>query len=256
MCSVNCAWFIISCISPVRRNHSVIIASFAQNKTLLITAQREPLEHSQLYTGSIKKDNRAWVTARALLLEASPTHSLAWGVVDGNQTQWKAYHPLQHPCHNLIKVTSPPLIMFTEADIHFKYARIVHCWLFVLKLATLCRCVWLLAKLPWKICTKGSGLSTSEPRVFSLAAALEAPFQRGARDHSRAGTSCSEAPGNSRTRYPELVASPSSSLWSTTDWTPAGNHRAGERKERKKERWLELQYHELFHVTANRQPSH
>lgn len=125
----------------MRRNHSVIIASFAQNKTLLITAQREALEHSQLYAGSIKKDNRAWVTARALLLAASPTHSLAWGVVDGNQTQWKAYHPLLHPCHNLIKVTLPSLIMFTEADIHFKCARIVHCWLFVLKMATLRRWV-------------------------------------------------------------------------------------------------------------------
>lgn len=121
-------------------NHSVIIASFAQNKTLLITAQREPLEHSQLYAGRIKKDNGAWVTARALLLTVSPTHSVAWGVVDGNQTQWKAYHPLQHPCHNLIKVTLPSLIMFTEADIHFKYACIVHCWLFVQKMATLRVC--------------------------------------------------------------------------------------------------------------------
>lgn len=52
MCSVNCAWFIISCISPERHNYSVIIASFAQNKTLLIMAQQEPLEHSQLYTGA------------------------------------------------------------------------------------------------------------------------------------------------------------------------------------------------------------
>lgn len=43
---------------------------------------------------SIKKDNRAWVIAQALLLTASPPHSLVWGVVDGNQKQWKAYHPL------------------------------------------------------------------------------------------------------------------------------------------------------------------
>lgn len=43
---------------------------------------------------SIKKDNRAWVIAQALLLMASPPHSLVWGVVDGNQKQWKAYHPL------------------------------------------------------------------------------------------------------------------------------------------------------------------
>lgn len=50
MCSVNCMWFLISWISPVHHNYSVIIASFAQNKTLLITAQREPLKHSQLYT--------------------------------------------------------------------------------------------------------------------------------------------------------------------------------------------------------------
>lgn len=50
MCSLNCMWFIISWISPVHHNYSVIIASFAQNKTLLITAQQEPLKHSQLYT--------------------------------------------------------------------------------------------------------------------------------------------------------------------------------------------------------------
>lgn len=43
---------------------------------------------------SIKKDNRAWVIAQALLLMASPPHSLVWGVVDGNQKQWKAHHPL------------------------------------------------------------------------------------------------------------------------------------------------------------------
>lgn len=122
----------------MHRNHSVIIASFAQNKTLLITAQQEPLEHSQLYTGRIKKDNRAWVTAWAMLLAASPTHSLACDVVDGNQTQWKAYHLLQHPCYNLIKVTLPSLIIFTEAAIYLKYGRIVHCWLFVQKMATLC----------------------------------------------------------------------------------------------------------------------
>lgn len=50
MCSVNCMWFLISWISPVYHDYSVIIASFAQNKTLLITAQQEPLKHSQLYT--------------------------------------------------------------------------------------------------------------------------------------------------------------------------------------------------------------
>lgn len=43
---------------------------------------------------SIKKDNSAWVIAQALLLMASPPHSLVWGVVDGNQKQWKAYYPL------------------------------------------------------------------------------------------------------------------------------------------------------------------
>lgn len=43
---------------------------------------------------SIKKDNRAWVIAQALLLMASPPHSLVWGVVDGNQKQWKADYPL------------------------------------------------------------------------------------------------------------------------------------------------------------------
>ena len=42
---------------------------------------------------SIKKDNRAWVIAQTLLLMPSPPHSLVWGVVDGNQTQWQAYHP-------------------------------------------------------------------------------------------------------------------------------------------------------------------
>lgn len=50
MCSVNCMWFLISWISPAHRNYSAIIVSFAQNKTLLITAQLEPLKHSQLYT--------------------------------------------------------------------------------------------------------------------------------------------------------------------------------------------------------------
>lgn len=39
--------------------------------------------------GSIKKDNRAWAIAQALLLMPSPPHSLVWGVVDGNQKQWK-----------------------------------------------------------------------------------------------------------------------------------------------------------------------
>lgn len=43
---------------------------------------------------SIKKDNSAWVIAQALLLVASPPHSLVWGVLDGNQNEWKAYHPL------------------------------------------------------------------------------------------------------------------------------------------------------------------
>lgn len=52
MCSVNCMWFIISCISLVHPNYSVIIASFVQNKTPLIMAQQEPLEHSQLYAGA------------------------------------------------------------------------------------------------------------------------------------------------------------------------------------------------------------
>lgn len=52
MCSVNCMWFIISCIPPVHHNYSVIIASFVQNKTPLIMAQQEPLEHSQLYAGA------------------------------------------------------------------------------------------------------------------------------------------------------------------------------------------------------------
>lgn len=59
---------------------------------------------------SIKKDNRAWVIAQALLLKPSPPHSLVWGVVDGNQTQWKAYHPFQHPCHNLMMWLYPLLL--------------------------------------------------------------------------------------------------------------------------------------------------
>lgn len=59
---------------------------------------------------SIKKDNRAWVIAQALLLMASPPHSLVWGVVDGNQKQWKAHHPLSHPCHNLVMWLYPLLL--------------------------------------------------------------------------------------------------------------------------------------------------
>lgn len=42
---------------------------------------------------SIKRDNGAWEIAQALLLMTSPPHSLVWGVLDGNQKQWRADHP-------------------------------------------------------------------------------------------------------------------------------------------------------------------
>lgn len=93
MCSVNCMWFIISCISPSTPQlfcHNSIICS-EQNPTNYGSARA--FGAFTAVRRSIKKDNRAWVIAQALLLMPSPPHSLVWGVVDGNQTQWKAYHP-------------------------------------------------------------------------------------------------------------------------------------------------------------------
>lgn len=59
---------------------------------------------------SIKKHKGAWVIARVLLLMPSPPHAPVQGVVDGNQTQWQAYLPFQHPCHNPMMWLYPLLL--------------------------------------------------------------------------------------------------------------------------------------------------
>lgn len=62
----------MSRISPLRyTNYSVIMASFAGNKTPLITAQHEALESLAAVCGSMKGDNRAWAIAQTF----TPTHT-------------------------------------------------------------------------------------------------------------------------------------------------------------------------------------
>lgn len=81
--------------------------------------------------------------------------------------------------------------------------------------------------------------------VFLPVMVYKFPFQTEAQYHSRAGTFWFEGQGSSRTQSPVLVASLSSFLWSTSDWTLPGNHRAGKI----------MEDHELFHIIAIDDPT-
>ncbi len=65
------------------------------------------------------------------------------------------------------------------------------------------------------------------PYVLLPVMVYKFPFQTEAQYHSRAGTVWFVGQGSIQTLSPVRVASLSSFLWSTIDWTLPGNHRAG-----------------------------
>lgn len=112
-------------------------------------------------------------------------------------------------------------------------------WLFV-------KLLWKVSKLTWRVLLYIAIFIIVY--MFLPVRVYKFPFQTEAQYHSRAGIFWFESQGNSQIQSPVLVASLSSFLWSTTDWTLPGNHRAGKMMEDTIS-WI-ISYH------CNRQPHH
>lgn len=215
--------------SPQLLCHNSIICS-EQNPTNYVSARA--FGAFTAVRGSRKEDNRAWVIAPALLLMPSPPHSLVWGVVDANQTQLQAYHPFQHPCHNLMKWHYTLLLCSVRHTYIFNMTPLFNFWLFIFfkKKVTSCAfCPWFVSNCSGKFVFSALTFACIHTwfHVSAVPVAVYwAPYQTQAQSHSREGIVWFEGPGSSRTQSPVLAAWQCSFLWSTTDWTLTGDHTA------------------------------